>query len=165
MLTNGASVQESVRSRERWFAAPSRELLGRYGCYVASFNCYVWLDYGFSYDLPFVSVVSACPEGGEPAISDQRFGRAERNFWVAEGVGSVDVNFSCADGGLAPALQPIQQFLCVLDFLRPFGTDFGFGATFDRRSPFIQLVKDSRHRRPHFSSSLRLPRVPLAAWG
>src|SRR5262249_21793776 len=75
------------------------------------FSCYSWVNYGLSNNLPFMHVVPARLDGDEPAVFDQNFGRGDRALPIPDGVGTVDTNISRADGGLAPVLEPIKQFL------------------------------------------------------
>jgi|SRR6516162_3443498 len=77
--------------------------------------CYVRLDYKSSSNLPFVGVIPAHFDGGEPSVLDQDSGCSDCTFSVSSGVRAIDVNFSHADGVFGPALQPVEQFLCGLE--------------------------------------------------
>src|SRR5262245_30908180 len=112
---NGKNYRPSRRQTVRLIARPQR-LLSCYSCYswvdlalFSRFSCYSWVNYGLSNNLPLFHVVPTRLDGDEPAGFDQDFGRVDRSLSIPNGVGSVDTNISCADGGFGPVLEPVEQ--------------------------------------------------------
>jgi len=70
--------------------------------------CYVRVNYKPSSNLPFVGVVTAHFDWGEPPVLDQDSSRSDCTFSISGGVRAGDVNFSHADGVFGPALQPVE---------------------------------------------------------
>jgi len=95
------------------------------------------MNYGPSNNLPYTPVVPARFAGDEPAVPDQNLDRIDRALPIPDGAGAVDTDLSRADGGLAPALHPVEQELCGI-LVRWFGRRFGW-------SSFAESFKEVDH--------------------